>query len=166
MMTKQTDTAAALAAAQRELQTLERELEGIDSVIKRAGLDGDNQGLLMAMGRKIALPALIERAKRQLAPLALADLETRYAAAEAERVRLHEQLEAKKSALHQAQAEHAAAVGAVQDCDARRHELSKQRNRAQQQVALFDKYPDGLPTAEDRGVVVRSTWQQFATDRG
>ncbi len=53
-MTKQTDTATALAAAQRELESLERELEGIDSAIKRAGLDGDNQGLLMAMGRKIA----------------------------------------------------------------------------------------------------------------
>ena len=123
---------------------------------------GDDTGLLRAMARKIALPALIERAKRQLAPLALADLETRYAAAEAERVRLHEQLEAKKSALHQAQAEHAAAVGAIQDCDARRHELSKQRNRAQQRVAFYESHPEGLPTSEERGVVVRSIWQQAA----
>ena len=164
-MTK-TDTAAALAAAQRELDSLEREYAGIDASIKRAGLDGDDTGLLRAMARKIALPALIERAKRQLAPLALADVEARYAAAEAERLRLHEQLEAKKAALHQSQAAHAAAVGAIQDCDARLHELGKQRSRAQQRVAFYESHPEGLPTSEERGLVVRSTWQQYATDRG
>ena len=98
MMAK-TDTSAALAAAQRELDALEREYAGIDSAIKRSGLDGDDTGLLRAMARKIALPALIQRAKRQLAPLSLADVEARFAAAEAERLRLYEAAEQKKAAL-------------------------------------------------------------------
>ena len=160
-MTK-TDTAAALAAAQRELDSLEREYDTIDTTIKQSGLNGDHQGLLMAMGRKIALPALIERAKRQLAPLALADLETRNTEAEAERLRLYEVAEQKKAALAAAQQAHNEAIWALQDCDARRHELYKLRNRAQQQVAFYEAHPEGLPTPEERGVVVRSTWQQAA----
>ena len=164
-MTK-TDTAAALAAAQRELDSLERELEGIDHRIKQSGLNGDDTGLLRAMARKIALPALIERAKRQLTPLALADVEARFAATEAERLRLYEVAEERKAALVAAQQALNEAHGALQDCDERRRELYKARGRAQRQVELFEKYPDGLPTSDERGVVVRSTWQQYAADRG
>jgi hypothetical protein len=105
-MTRQTDPAApatAYAAARDRLEALERELAGMDGRLRQAAEHDDADALARLLTRQGALPYLLARARRELAPLRLAACEAELADAEAVTEPAYQQMQAAWVAFEEAQ---------------------------------------------------------------
>lgn len=160
-MTKPT----AYEAARDTLAALEHEQTTIDGTLKQAGMTGDGGTYATVMARKHALPTLIDRARRELAPLEMAYYDDQLAQLEIEAAPMAERLEAAWAAVEQARAAHRAVQGEMGTYNVRRQELAGARKRAWRAQQFYEANNETPPPAE-QGTVVRSLWQQNAVVKG
>ena len=133
------DTQKAYQQAATRLAELEREQATLDARIREFSLAGQHRAVADAATRKLILPHVIEQARRDLAPLALAVAEEEHAAAEALMPPLAAAVEAAQEAVRQAQADLDAAVSAAQAQHATVQELWLRRRDAWRRVQAYEQ---------------------------
>jgi hypothetical protein len=144
--------------ARDALTVLEHESATIDKAIKDAGLHGDFVAVVHHMARKQVLPALLDVARRTLAPLELEHLDAEIARLTAESLPERVTLETAAAAFEQARANLQQAQGFMDMVNADVRELHMQHRTVWRRVEYYAAQPE-TPPAYENGKVVRSLWQ-------
>lgn len=130
MTTPAMETTRDYAAAHDHLAALEAELAALEGRIQQAAAAGQMRAVGDALARKAALPHLVDQARRELAPLALAHFDAAIAAAQAEAAPRGRAVEDAHAALLAAQAAYAEAWDAAREHSEHMKELQHQRKLA------------------------------------
>ncbi len=137
--------------ARATLATLEHESATVDAALKDAGMRGDVGTVSTLLARKHMLPALLDAARRALAPLELAHFDAELERIQTDGAPLYANVEAAQADVGRANHALNHAHAAVAVLNEKRQQLHMQRHAAWRRAARYTAHPDGIPAPEPVG---------------